>query len=182
MIGWSVSRDQRLSDVIAHDTAKKLYNKEYRDNKSSAKSHVYQPGDQVLLRYQRRADKMTPFYEAVPYKVVDVNGSAILLQGEDGKVKMRNAAHMIGFNTVPDQLCYQPLPTRQQVAEGPHESRSGPESLPMAGDAPPPPPPPPPPLPPPGPPGGQAPDIPMAPDIPVAPDVPVNNPPDTVSS
>ena len=109
------------------------------------------------------------------YEVVEVNGSTILLQGEDGKVKMRNAAHMKGFNTVPDQLRYQPLPAQQQVAEGPHGSSIGPESLPMAGDAP---------L---GPPGGQAPDIPMAPDIPVAldipvaPDVPVNNPPDTVS-
>ena len=168
-------RDQRVSDVIARNTAKKLYNKEYRDNKSNARSHVYQSGDQVLLRYQRRADKMTPFYEAAPYEVVDVNGSAILLQGEDGKVKMRNAVHMKGFNTVPDQLRYQPLPAQQQVAEGPHGSSIGPESLPMAGDAP---------L---GLPGGQAPDIPMAPDIlvapdiPVAPEVPVNKPPDTVS-
>ena len=59
-------RDQRVSDVIAWDTAQKLYNKENRDNKSNARSHVYQPGDQVLLRYQWRADKMTPFYEAAP--------------------------------------------------------------------------------------------------------------------
>ena len=107
-------RDQQVSDVIARDTtAKKQYNKGYRDNKLNAKSHVCPPEEEVLLRYQRRADKMTPFYEAAPYEVVDVNGSTILLQGEDGKAKMCDAAHMKGFNTVPDQLRYQPLPTQQ---------------------------------------------------------------------
>ena len=110
--------DQRLSDVRARDMARKQQNKEYRDAKVRAKAHTYQPGDTVLLKYQKRSNKMVPTFEPAPYEVVDVNGGAVLLRGEDGSVKMRNAAHTKEYNMTPQHLRYQPpqpLPVQPAV-------------------------------------------------------------------
>ena len=91
-----------------NDALHKAQSKEYRDRKVRARDLDVTPGDRVLLKNQRKLSKLTSTFEDSPYEVLQKKGSAVILKGEDGSVKMRNAAHLKRYETIPEHLLYQP--------------------------------------------------------------------------
>ena len=57
---------------------------------------MYGEGDMVLLR-QNRENKLSPTFEPEPYRVVEKNGSAVIIENATGQSKMRNVGHMRKF-------------------------------------------------------------------------------------
>ena len=51
-----------------------------------------------------KLSKLTSTFEDSPYEVLQKRGSAVILKGEDGSVKMRNAAHLKRYETIPENL------------------------------------------------------------------------------
>ena len=78
------------------DAQAKLRQKEYADRRTSASHSNIDEGDQVLLR-QARQNKLSPTYEPEPYRVIQRNGSAVIIENADGESKMRNVGHMKKF-------------------------------------------------------------------------------------
>ena len=75
------------------DAQAKLRQKEYADSRTSASHSNIEEGDQVLLR-QARQNKLSPTYEPEPYRVIQRNGSAVIIENADGESKMRNVGCM----------------------------------------------------------------------------------------
>ena len=75
------------------DALYKLKQKEYADTKRSAEYSIIQEGDEVLLK-QTRKNKLDTNFEPTPYKVVQKDGNALLLENDEGVRKMRNVAHV----------------------------------------------------------------------------------------
>ena len=67
--------------------AKKLA-KEYADSKRRATTRDLKPGDLVLLRQQHK-NKYTSTYSPEPLKIIQVNGSQILMQDANGNMYRR---------------------------------------------------------------------------------------------
>ena len=74
----------------------KLRQKEYADKCRSAQRSKVEEGDQVLLQ-KNRENKLTPNFEPEPYKVIQRNGNAVILENAEGVTKMRNVAQMKKF-------------------------------------------------------------------------------------
>ena len=74
----------------------KLRQKEYADKSRSAQRSKVEEGDQVLLQ-KNRENKLTPHFEPEPYKVIQRNGNAVILENAEGVTKMRNVAQMKKF-------------------------------------------------------------------------------------
>ena len=72
--------DEAVCDL---DRAQKENGKLCTDRKRNAKETEVAVGDEVLLQ-QKRQDKLTSFYEPEPYKVVDKNGSQVLIESPAG--------------------------------------------------------------------------------------------------
>ena len=75
------------------DALYKLKQKEYADTKRSAEYSIIQEGDEVLLK-QTRENKLDTNFEPTPYKVVQKDGNALLLENDKGVRKMRNVTHV----------------------------------------------------------------------------------------
>ena len=75
------------------DALAKLKRKEYADNRRSAEPSNIAEGDEVLLR-QTRENKLSPAFEPDPYKVIQKEGNAVVIENGEGNRKMRNVAHM----------------------------------------------------------------------------------------
>ena len=73
--GIKTEIDKTVGD---RDRAQKERGKLYTDRKRNAKETEVAVGDEVLLQ-QKRQDKLTSFYEPEPYKVVEKNGSQVLI-------------------------------------------------------------------------------------------------------
>ena len=75
---------------------RKLREKEYADSKRHATTSDITEGDLILLR-QNRENQLSPTFEPEPYRVVEKNGNAVLIENSAGQSKMRNAGHMKKF-------------------------------------------------------------------------------------
>ena len=75
---------------------RKLREKEYADSKRHATTSDITEGDLILLR-QNRENKLSPTFEPEPYRVVEKNGNAVVIENSAGQSKMRNAGHMKKF-------------------------------------------------------------------------------------
>ena len=75
---------------------RKLREKEYADSKRHATTSDITEGDLILLR-QNRENKLSPTFEPEPYRVVEKNGNAVVIENSAGQSKMRNAGHMKNF-------------------------------------------------------------------------------------
>lgn len=75
---------------------RKLREKEYADSKRHATTSDITEGDLILLR-QNRENKLSPTFEPEPYRVVEKNGNAVVIESSAGQSKMRNAGHMKKF-------------------------------------------------------------------------------------
>lgn len=75
---------------------RKLREKEYADSKRHATTSDITEGDQILLR-QNRENKLSPTFKPEPYRVVEKNGNAVIIEDSAGQSKMRNAGHMKKF-------------------------------------------------------------------------------------
>ena len=82
-----------LRERYAH---RKLREKEYADSKRHATTSDIAEGDLILLR-QNRENKLSPTFELEPYRVVEKNGNAVVIENSAGQSKMRNAGHMKKF-------------------------------------------------------------------------------------
>ena len=74
----------------------KLREKEYADSKRHATTSDIAEGDMILLR-QNRENKLSPTFEPEPYRVVEKNGNAVIIENSSSQSKMRNAGHMKKF-------------------------------------------------------------------------------------
>ena len=75
---------------------RKLREKEYADSKRHATTSDITEGDLILLR-QNRENKLSPTFEPEPYRAVEKNGNAVVIESSAGQSKMRNAGHMKKF-------------------------------------------------------------------------------------
>ena len=50
----------------------------------------------ILLR-QNRENKLSPTFESDPYRVVEKNGNAVIIENSTGQSKMRNTGHIKKF-------------------------------------------------------------------------------------
>ena len=75
---------------------RKLREKEYADSKRHALTSDIAEGDLVLLR-QKRENKLSPTFEPEPYRILEKNGNAVVIENSSGQSKMRNAGHMKKF-------------------------------------------------------------------------------------
>ena len=73
----------------------KLRQKEYADSKRLAQYSDI-GGDHILLN-KSRDSKLSPNFKALPYKVVEKKGNALLIPDQEGNTKLRNASHMKKF-------------------------------------------------------------------------------------
>ena len=67
---------------------RKLREKEYADKKRHATTSDITEGDMTLLR-QNRENKLSPTFEPEPYRVVEKNGNAVIIENSTGRSKMR---------------------------------------------------------------------------------------------
>ena len=75
---------------------RKLREEEHADSKRHAKTSDIAEGDPILLR-QNRENKFSPTFEPEPYRVLEKNGNAVVIETSAGQSKMRNAGHMKKF-------------------------------------------------------------------------------------
>ena len=75
------------------DALNKLRQKEYADTRRSAEHSIIEEGDEILLK-QTRENKLDTNFEPAPYKVIQKDGNALLLENKEGVRKMRNVAHV----------------------------------------------------------------------------------------
>ena len=75
---------------------RKLRENEYADSKRHATTSDITEGDLILLR-QNRENKLSPTFQPEPYRVVEKNGNAVVIEISTGQRKMRNAGQMKKF-------------------------------------------------------------------------------------
>ena len=74
----------------------KLREKEYADSNRHAATSDIEEGDGVLLR-QNRENKLPPTFQPDQYRVVEKNGSGVIIESSTGQSKMRNVDHLKRF-------------------------------------------------------------------------------------
>ena len=79
-----------------HHARRKCRQKQYADERRAAESTDIEEGDKVLLG-QRRETKLSPHLEPDPYRVIEKDGTAIVIQDAQGQTKMRNVGQMKKF-------------------------------------------------------------------------------------
>ena len=75
---------------------RKCRQKQYADERRAAKTTDIEEGDKVLLG-QRRETKLSPHFEPNPYRVIEKDGNAIVIQDAQGQTKMRKVGQMKKF-------------------------------------------------------------------------------------
>ena len=74
------------------EASKKEYQKRYADSRRNTKKSAIKVGDCVLVRQQRR-DKLTPYFNEVPYTVTHRHHSRITARNKNGITVTRNVSH-----------------------------------------------------------------------------------------
>ena len=75
------------------DQLRKFQNKSYADKYRGVKECLISIGDTVIIK-QHKQNKLTPKFILNPLTVSKVNGSQIVLKGEDGSTFCRNIPHV----------------------------------------------------------------------------------------
>ena len=106
--GWEddTNIEEKLLRARERDRVQKQKTKDYADAKRGGKEKDICPVDQVLVRNERWSSKIMPNYQEEPCEVLERKGSAVIVKGEGGAVKMWNTAHMEKLETVPEHLTY----------------------------------------------------------------------------
>ena len=75
------------------DAERKKLTKDYADRRNHAKDRAVSVGDAVLLE-RRKENKLSPSYEAEPYKVTACHGDQVVLKPPHGVEYKRNLQHV----------------------------------------------------------------------------------------
>ena len=81
------------SEMRDRDGEMKAKVKRYADKKRNAQESDLAPGDQVLVRQERKNKLSTPFAPE-PYDVVTKTGNSVVVESPDGVQLMRNTTHV----------------------------------------------------------------------------------------
>ena len=81
------------SEMRDRDGEMKAKVKRYADKKRNAQECDLAPGDQVLVRQERKNKLSTPFAPE-PYDVVTKTGNSVVVESPDGVQLMRNTTHV----------------------------------------------------------------------------------------
>ena len=81
------------SEMRDRDGEMKVKAKRYADKKRNAQESDLAPGDQVLVKRERKNKLSTPFVPE-PYDVVTKTGNSAVVESPDGVQLMRNTAHV----------------------------------------------------------------------------------------
>lgn len=94
----SISPDKPLDDTKARksDAKAKSQAKEYADSKRKAKIKEFKAGDLVLLQ-QRHHNKYSTAFHPDPLKIIQINGTQLVIEDKTGKTHRRNSAHVKKF-------------------------------------------------------------------------------------
>ena len=82
----------RHREARQNEASKKDYHKRYADSRRNAKKSTIEVGDCVLVRQQRR-EKLTAYFNEVPYTVTHRYHSRITARNKNGHSVTRNASH-----------------------------------------------------------------------------------------
>ena len=104
-----------------HHARRKSRLKQYADERRAAKTTDIEEGDKVLLG-QRRETKLSTHFEPNPYRVIEKDGNAIVIQYAQGQTKMRNVGHMKKFVAADPVTSVTPSPVKLSI-DGSHVSR-----------------------------------------------------------
>lgn len=89
------------SKVRATDHNAKQHAKEYADSKRRATARDLKPGDLVLLQ-QKHRNKYTSTFNPEPLKIIQVNGSQIVMRDAKGNTYRRNSSHVKRYREDPN--------------------------------------------------------------------------------
>ena len=82
----------RHREARQNEASKKEYHKRYADSRRNTKKSAIKVGDCALVRQQRR-DKLTPYFNEVPYTVTHRHHSRITARNKNGHTVTRNVSH-----------------------------------------------------------------------------------------
>lgn len=100
------------SKVRETDHNAKQCAKEYADSKRRAMTRDLKPGDLVLLQ-QKHRNKYTSTYNPEPLKIIQVNGSQIVMRDTRGNTYRRNSSHVKLYREDPN-LSPAPQPDEEE--------------------------------------------------------------------
>ncbi len=81
-------------EVRDRDWERKLQGKEYTDERRNAQPSSVKTGDEVLVKNEKKDNKLSPNFEKEPWTVKRKEGSEIVIENQDGVEKRRNASFM----------------------------------------------------------------------------------------
>lgn len=84
------------SEMRDRDGEMKAKAKWYADKKRNAQESDLAPGDQVLVKQERKNKLSTPFAPE-PYNVVTKTGNSVVVESPEGVQLMRNTTHVKGY-------------------------------------------------------------------------------------
>ena len=79
------------------EALRKLRSKEYADRTRRAENNDTEQGDLILLENKFWKDKLATNFEEKPYKVIERNGNAVVIENDENGRKMRNTNQMKKF-------------------------------------------------------------------------------------
>jgi hypothetical protein len=95
------------------DREMKARSKQDADRRQGRPSPPMQPGDQVLLRQQRRT-KFTPLYDPNPYVIIATNGTQVRARSSSGHTVTRNVSFFARYDAAPPPPASQSTRPQQQ--------------------------------------------------------------------
>lgn len=119
------SIDQEIRD---RDSERKGKGKMYGDNRRNAKESEIHEGDSVLVKQQKKVDKLSPVFNPNPMSVVKKSGNSVVVESKEGVRYSRNVSHVKKFHASDkvDEKCEK---ENQKVLENVSESVKSPKSV-----------------------------------------------------
>ena len=111
---WQVLMKER-------EALRKLRGKEYKNRTRRTKSSDIEQGDLILLENKFQKDKVATNFEEKPYKVIERNGNAVVVENDENGRKMKNTNQMkkymqnVGLHASEDmeQIADEKLPSEE---------------------------------------------------------------------
>ena len=101
------------SEARDRDLLLKQKGKEYADQHNSTRSPDIRINDKVLLQ-QKKTSKTSTNFEHSPYKIVDVKGSQVTIESNEGVHYKRNSSHLRKFE---DPTCVSTDASEDKITE-----------------------------------------------------------------
>ena len=89
-------------EINRHDALRKMQSKNYTDAKRNAKEINFEEGDTVLVKDVRPQNKLSPFYEKVPYTITKVYQRSVKIANRKGSF-VRIKSHLKCFTGSTDR-------------------------------------------------------------------------------